>query len=407
MTPSSSEMIDPATKQAILHLSFATFASMTIQRLCDPMLPELSQSFDVSRGQAAQVISYFAVTYGLMQIFFGPLGDRYGKYKVLAWATVGCSLGCFGSALAFDLPFLVFCRVLTATCTAAIIPLGLAWVGDSVDYTIRQATLARVGLGSTMGIVAGQLFGGLITDTLGWRWAFALVGIVFFGVGCVLLKNPIAKRQHQGLNEPGSEGQKSLSFFKNAGFVFAQARPRRILACIGLEGTFAFGAIAISASHLHDHHALAVSWAGAIVSLFGIGGVSYMALASRLIPRLGETGLVRVGACCFGVSYLVIAFSPHWMFDVIAFIGAGFGFFMFHNTMQVHATQMAPEVRGTCMALFAAILFAGQSIGVIVCAALTSIISSSWVLLLMGLSLALLGWALPILIDPKVFKRPA
>ena len=76
MSQAPSEMIDPATRKAILHLSFATFASMTIQRLCDPMLPELSLSFDVSRGQAAQVISYFAVTYGLMQIFFGPLGDR-------------------------------------------------------------------------------------------------------------------------------------------------------------------------------------------------------------------------------------------------------------------------------------------------------------------------------------------
>lgn len=402
MSQAPSEMIDPATRKAILHLSFATFASMTIQRLCDPMLPELSLSFDVSRGQAAQVISYFAVTYGLMQIFFGPLGDRYGKYKVLSWATVGCSLGCLGSALAWDLPFLVFCRVLTAICTAAIIPLGLAWVGDTVDYTIRQATLARVGLGSTMGIVAGQLFGGLITDTLGWRWAFMLVGVLFFFVGMVLLQNPIAKRQHQDPLMPGQE--RSLSFFKNTAIVFGQARPRRILALIGLEGIFAFGAIAISATHLHDHHALAVSWAGAIVSLFGIGGVTYMALASRLIPRLGETGLVRIGGLCFGLSYLVIGFSPHWAFDILAFIGAGFGFFMFHNTMQVHATQMAPEVRGTCMALFAAILFAGQSVGVIVCAALTSSFSSSWVLLWMGLGLAIIGWFLPILIDPKRIK---
>jgi predicted MFS family arabinose efflux permease len=145
---------------------------------------------------------------------------------------------------------------------------------------------------------------------------------------------------------------------------------------------------------------LAVSWAGAIVALFGIGGVSYMALATRLIPLLGESGLVRTGALIFGVSYLVIGFSPHWGFDVFAFIGAGFGFFMFHNTMQVHATQMAPEVRGTSMALFAAILFAGQSVGVMLCTALTAVISSSWVLLLMGLALALLGWVFPILIDP-------
>jgi predicted MFS family arabinose efflux permease len=402
MSQTSSSVIDPSTRQAILQLSFATFASMTIQRLCDPMLPELSQTFQVSRSQAAQVISYFAVTYGLMQIFFGPLGDKYGKYKVLAWATVGCSVGCFGSAFAYDLPFLIFCRILTATCTAAIIPLGLAWVGDTVDYTIRQATLARVGLGSTMGIVAGQLFGGLITDTLGWRWAFGLVGGLFFGVGCVLLRNPIAKLQTQP--SAGPQAEERLSFFANTAYVFTKQRPRRILACICLEGAFAFGALAISATHLHDHHALAVAWAGAIVSLFGVGGVSYMVLAPRLIARLGESGLVRTGAMTFGLSYALVGFSTHWIFDLVAFVGAGFGFFMFHNTMQVHATQMAPEVRGTCMALFAAILFAGQSVGVIVCAALTAYISSSWVLLLMGLSLAVLGWILPDWIGPDNTK---
>ena len=218
MSKTSSSVIDPSTRQAILQLSFATFASMTIQRLCDPMLPELSQTFEVSRSQAAQVISYFAVTYGLMQIFFGPLGDKYGKYKVLSWATVGCSVGCFGSAFAYDLPFLIFCRILTATCTAAIIPLGLAWVGDTVNYTIRQATLAQVGLGSTMGIVAGQLFGGLITDTLGWRWAFGLVGILFFGVGCILLRNPIAKLQVEP--STGPQGEQRLSFFANTAYIY-------------------------------------------------------------------------------------------------------------------------------------------------------------------------------------------
>ena len=39
MTRTSSHGVSPAVQRAILHLSFATFSSMTIQRLCDPMLP--------------------------------------------------------------------------------------------------------------------------------------------------------------------------------------------------------------------------------------------------------------------------------------------------------------------------------------------------------------------------------
>ena len=235
-------LIDKSTLQAILHLSFATFASMTIQRLCDPMLPQLALDFGVERAFAAHVISYFAVTYGLMQIVFGPLGDRYGKYRILSMATLGCCLGCFGCALAPTLPLLIACRVLTATCTAAIIPLGLAWVGDTVPYAIRQATLARVGLGSTMGIVAGQLFGGLLTDTLGWRWAFALVAIVFLLVGGVLWANPnarVKKLEHGDGQEV--DPNVSSNFFNNAWKVLKLQKARRLLSSFYLRARSPLG----------------------------------------------------------------------------------------------------------------------------------------------------------------------
>ena len=57
--------ISAATRRSVLLLSFATFSSMTAQRLCDAMLPELSREFSASLAQAAQVVSMFAVVYGL------------------------------------------------------------------------------------------------------------------------------------------------------------------------------------------------------------------------------------------------------------------------------------------------------------------------------------------------------
>ncbi|MEO8278670.1 MAG: MFS transporter, partial [Ideonella sp.] len=40
------------------------------------------------------------------------------------------------------------------------------------------------------------------------------------------------------------------------------------------------------------------------------------------------------------------------------------GFYMMHNTLQTHATQMAPERRGAAVAAFSACFFMGQSVGV-------------------------------------------
>jgi MFS family permease len=118
-----------------------------------------------------------------------------------------------------------------------------------------------------------------------------------------------------------------------------------------------------------------------------------------LIQRLGETQLIRVGTIAFGVAYASIGLTPDWVVDLVAFTLAGFGFFMFHNTMQALATQLDPNRRGTCMALFACILFGGQSLGVVICTELIAFWGSGVVLVCAGLLLTLIGVTLPMVVE--------
>ena len=59
---------------------------------------------------------------------------------------------------------------LSGAAGAGIVPLSMAWIGDTVPYERRQATLARFLTGTILGMSAGQLAGGLFADTVGWRW---------------------------------------------------------------------------------------------------------------------------------------------------------------------------------------------------------------------------------------------
>ena len=69
------------------------FTSMASMRICDAMLPALATQFGATPGQSAQAISAFALAYGILQLFYGPLGDRYGKVKVIGCATLACTVG--------------------------------------------------------------------------------------------------------------------------------------------------------------------------------------------------------------------------------------------------------------------------------------------------------------------------
>lgn len=373
--------IPAATRRSVLLLSFATFSSMAAQRLCDAMLPELSRVFSASLAEAAQVVSLFAVVYGVSQLFYGPLGDRLGKFRIVTWATLACGVGSILSVLAGSLGALVLARMLVALGAAAIIPLSLAWIGDTVSYELRQETLARVGLGTTLGITGGQLLGGVFTDTLGWRWAFVFMTGLFGVVGLLLLHDWRRQERAPRVEHPGHTEARP-GFVAQALRIVTGPWSRVVLVVALIEGASGFGVLAIWASHLHQALGLSLSASGAIVALFGLGGMLYMAVARFLIPRLGEHGLARTGVLLLGVSAQVIAFTPHWAPTLPASLLAGFGFFMFHNTMQTNATQMAPATRGTAVSLFASFLFMGQSLGVLLAAALVSRIGSTAVIAL-------------------------
>ena len=381
--------ISDATRRSILLLSLATFSSMAAQRICDAMLPELSRVFAVSLAHAAQVVSMFAVVYGLSQLFYGPLGDRLGKFRIVTYATLWCSVGSVMAIFAASLDMLLVARVTVALGAGAIIPLSMAWTGDAAPPDQLQETLARIGLGTTLGIVGGQLMGGLLTDTLGWRWAFGFMALLFGVVGLLLLRD--WRRQQAASSAADQRPVARPAFVAQARAILSDRWSRMVLLTGFVEGAVGFGVLAIWASHLHAVEGLSLSMAGAIVALFGMGGMVYMAVARQLIRRLGQFGLVLLGVCMLCLATLLLGFVAFWPVSAPACLMGGFGFFMFHNVIQANVTQMAPGARGMAVSFFASSVFLGQSLGVVLAASLIGHLGSGMVIALGGVTMLVLG----------------
>src|ERR1700736_1049706 len=73
------EIPAPERSRAIMLLACAAFSSAAAFRVCDPQLPQLAEQFATSTGDAALVVTSFALAYGALQLIYGPFGDRYGK----------------------------------------------------------------------------------------------------------------------------------------------------------------------------------------------------------------------------------------------------------------------------------------------------------------------------------------
>lgn len=353
----SGALVSAPDRAGLFALCLAAFVSMASMRLCDPLLPALAGEFEVSLGESARAVSFFAVAYGLTQLLFGPLGDRHGKFLVIALAALGCVAGNALAATADDLDQLLLARALSGAAAGGIIPLSLAWIGDTVGYAQRQEVLGHLMVATLLGTVFGQWSAGLLADTVGWRWAFLLVALMFAAIGTLLLR--MAPVRASGLTRDGR------GFGREVGQVLGRPWARWILALTVVEGAFAFAALAFVPAHLHETFGLSLNAAAAVAALLVAGGLVYAIQARRMVAGLGEPGLVIVGAASFGGSLILLALARHWLFALPACVFAGLGFAMLHATLQTHATQMAPDVRGTATALFGASIFIGQAFGVL------------------------------------------
>jgi len=365
---------------------------MASVRIADPMLPALASEFNADAAQAAPVIVLFTLGYGLMQLLWGPLGDRVGTLRVIGWAALAASLGSIACAVAPTLPALSAARLATGALCAAIIPLSIAHVGDRVAYAQRQATLARLATGTLTGMIAGQVLGGIAADTVGWRAAFVALAAAFVVPGLLAL------RLHARGAPPPQQPPRSLV----QGWWAVLSRPGApaLLAAAAAEGALMFGALAFVPTFLHERAGLTLAAAGTAVAAVGAGGLAYATTARHWIARLGEPGLAVAGGLLIAVGLGAVVAATTlggplgaWGGAIACCGVAGLGFYMLHNTLQTLATQLAPQSRATAVGLFAVAIFFGQSAGVAAGARLGPWLGWGPLIAGCGVLLALLGAA--------------
>lgn len=366
-------------------LAAAGFVSGANMRLFDALLPTVADEFGVVPTVASVVVTAFALAYGFFQLLHGPLGDRTGKLKIIIGSTFIASAMSLATVFVTSLAGLTVLRFLTGIGVGGMIPLALAWIGDNTPYDKRQATLARfIGI-VLLGNILGPAVGGLLAELISWRAVFLIFSLMFFVVGWVLAvqqrRNPELKKVDE--SRPGVV----------RGYIEVLRDPwvRTVLITVAIEGALFYGAFTFTGAYLKEKFDLAYSTIGAVIAAFGVGGVLYSLAVRWLMRRLGEAGLVLTGGFILLACYLLLPVIPNWQPVALVLCGCGIGFYMFHNIIQTHSTEMAPKARGTALALHAFSMFFGQAIGVLICGIAIRVVHYEWTYVLAGLGLAILG----------------
>jgi predicted MFS family arabinose efflux permease len=381
-----------AQRRLLAALSAAVFMVNLDARVVAPLLPMLAVELDVSLARSAWLVSAYMLPYGLCQLMFGPLADRYGKIAVCSYAMLAFSVGTACTSLWPSFGAIVTLRALTGAAAAGLIPLTLAYIGDTVPYSRRQATLGRLMARAGAAQALSTSLGGSIAALMSWRAVFPSLGGLA-GVAAIALY--VAGR---------AERQRPTVAGKRHPYADVLRAPgmRPLLALVATEGFLFMGGFSYLSGLLEARFALGSLAIGGVLSLMGVAQLVAAQLLPAILRRFSERTLLASGGGALGAAYLASAFANHWAWVAVACCSLGAGFILCHTTLQTRATEAFPRGRGTAVGLFAFSLFLGSGIGTALLGVVLEAAGFSVLFVLVGLLLfAFTGVAMRALGQPN------
>ena len=146
-------------------------------------LPTMEKDFDTNINTIQWVVNAYALTFGVMIVTGCRLADMFGRRRAFFLGTaIFASMSALGGAAPSE-AWLIACRTLMgiggALMWPAILGMTFSILPDEKAGLAGGIILGAAGLGNAL----GPLIGGVLTDTLSWRWIFFLnVPIAIFAV---------------------------------------------------------------------------------------------------------------------------------------------------------------------------------------------------------------------------------
>jgi DHA2 family multidrug resistance protein-like MFS transporter len=167
-------------------ITFWLFAQTTLN-----IAPDMGRDLGLGASTMNTAVAITALFSGIFIVVIGGVADRIGRVRTVR---IGMYLSILGSLLVGIAPsgrwassFLLTGRALQGLSGACIMPASLALVKTYWDGAARQRAVSLWSIGSWGGSGLCALFGGLVTQSLGWRYIF-FASIVAAVLGLVLVK---------------------------------------------------------------------------------------------------------------------------------------------------------------------------------------------------------------------------
>jgi DHA1 family bicyclomycin/chloramphenicol resistance-like MFS transporter len=322
-----------------------------------PALPLLARELAAPMSATQLTMSALILAFGLSQLVWGPVADRFGRRPVLLASLGLLVLASAGAAWASHIGWLIFWRAAQGATVAAAVVCARAMVRDLYEPH-QGARVMSLGL-SGLGVLAigAPLLGGVLT--MAWGWRSPLAAVLCFAIGVLVF---VWRVLPETLAAPDPRALHGPTLLANSARVLRHPSFRAWALLISATYGGLFTLLAASSFVYIDLLGLTPASYGLVMAS---GSLSYLVgtfYCRRWLLRLGLLGAVRRGAwfslagglgmlaCALvpGLASLWLVLAAHWLFT--------FGHGVHQPCGQTGAVAPFPQMAGVAAALAGCLL---------------------------------------------------
>ncbi len=192
----------------LIVLALAQFMIVLDVSIVNVALPAIQRAFNMSQANLQWIVTAYTLIFGGFLLLGGRAADLFGRRRMFLIGTMLFGIASLLDGLSQSGSMLIILRGLQGLAAAMMSPAALSIV--LVTYREgheRNVALSAWGAVASGGAAAGVLFGGIITQYLGWRWNFFVnvpvaIGVIWAAWNLVPAHD--SEETHNDLDLPGA-----------------------------------------------------------------------------------------------------------------------------------------------------------------------------------------------------------
>lgn len=376
-------------------VGFLSFATVYNNLVVSPVIVEIARDMGVTVGTAGLLVTAYGIPGIVVGILAGPLSDRYGRKAFLVGGGAVMSLLTLLGAATPAFAHLLLTRVGAGVGAAVLFPNLTAAVADEFPYQQRGRAMGFVIAMNSMAPIVGVPLAGLIAGLTSWRFSFVTVGILGLIAVAIVSRSVLAG--------PGVR-QTELGTRELFASILGDASVRGAVVSSLFGSVFWFAWVTYVVAFFVERFGLSTATASLVILLTGVGIVIGSQVGGRIGDRTGHKAVVGWSILIGSVLMLIETVLAHDLIVAIVILlllstvsGARFA----TNTVMI--SELAPEARGTMLAMNSSIV----SVGIVAGTAIGGILVDSYGYEALGVMSALAGVAAAIVVWLYVTERTA